>query len=261
MKKVRHHFQLFDTSEDRDVRDAFLSKWREELKGQRAFVIGNGPSLSPGDLDLIQGEVSLASNLIHLIYPQTSWRPTFVSITDPLVWQKFWHRKPAIVSPLLADTRFSRPPCPVDIIRFPQVPIFSNERLALRHKGKPFTSDLSRGYFGGFTVTYFNLQLAIWLGLNPIYLLGVDHKYGEGEASAWLPRQRSAENKISHFHSEYRREGEVVKTAPLQGMERFYRTASQVAKNLEIEIVNLTPNSMLRAFKRGELKKVLENRA
>jgi len=42
----------------------------------RAFVVGNGPSLKDTDLSLLAGEVSFATNNIHLIYPTTSWRPT-----------------------------------------------------------------------------------------------------------------------------------------------------------------------------------------
>ena len=50
----------------------------------RIFLIGNGPSLSPGFLDLLQdrGEISWAMNRIHLIYPQTKWRPTRFWWTD-----------------------------------------------------------------------------------------------------------------------------------------------------------------------------------
>ena len=42
----------------------------------RCFVIGNGISLKPADLDLIARQPSIACNRINLIYPQTRWRPT-----------------------------------------------------------------------------------------------------------------------------------------------------------------------------------------
>ena len=41
----------------------------------RAFIVGNGPSLKPWQLDRIKGEASYGVNRIHLIYPETSWRP------------------------------------------------------------------------------------------------------------------------------------------------------------------------------------------
>lgn len=51
---------------------------------KRIFVIGNGPSLTPGDLDLIarSGFDSFACNRIHLIYDKTRWRPTYWNIAD-----------------------------------------------------------------------------------------------------------------------------------------------------------------------------------
>jgi hypothetical protein len=41
----------------------------------RVFIVGNGPSLKPWQLDKIKGEVSYGVNRIHLIYPETAWRP------------------------------------------------------------------------------------------------------------------------------------------------------------------------------------------
>ncbi len=48
-----------------------------------AYVLGNGPSLTPKFLDLIIGEVSFAVKRIHLIYPLTEWRPTYYVRTEP----------------------------------------------------------------------------------------------------------------------------------------------------------------------------------
>lgn len=44
---------------------------------RRAFIVGNGPSLSKTDLSLLKGVDSFACNNIHLIYPATDWRPTY----------------------------------------------------------------------------------------------------------------------------------------------------------------------------------------
>lgn len=43
----------------------------------RCFVVGNGPSLNETDLEKLEGEVTWACNNVHLIYPSTSWRPTY----------------------------------------------------------------------------------------------------------------------------------------------------------------------------------------
>ncbi len=41
----------------------------------RAFVVGNGPSLTSAQLDKLIPEISFGANRIHLIYDQTKWRP------------------------------------------------------------------------------------------------------------------------------------------------------------------------------------------
>jgi len=44
--------------------------------------VGNGPSLNDTPLGLLEGEVSYGVNAVHLIYQQTSWRPTDLVIGD-----------------------------------------------------------------------------------------------------------------------------------------------------------------------------------
>ena len=41
-----------------------------------AYIIGNGPSLLPDNLDKLIGKPSYACNRIHLMYEYTDWRPT-----------------------------------------------------------------------------------------------------------------------------------------------------------------------------------------
>ena len=43
----------------------------------RAFIIGGGNSLARTPLDLLVDEVTFGMNMVHLIYSQTRWRPTY----------------------------------------------------------------------------------------------------------------------------------------------------------------------------------------
>jgi hypothetical protein len=49
---------------------------------EKHFIVGNGPSLQITDLDLLNGHISWGLNRIHLIYPRTTWRPTYYVKTD-----------------------------------------------------------------------------------------------------------------------------------------------------------------------------------
>ena len=48
----------------------------------RCFVVGNGQSLALTDLNLLEHEVTFGVNQCHLIYPNTTWRPTYWLCTD-----------------------------------------------------------------------------------------------------------------------------------------------------------------------------------
>ena len=62
-----------------------IEKFRNIHESEDCFIIGNGPSLRPEDLDKIHelGYCSFASNKIYNIFKSTKWRPTYVTVSDP----------------------------------------------------------------------------------------------------------------------------------------------------------------------------------
>tara|TARA_A200000159_G_C7325851_1_gene340911 strand:+ start:590 stop:1342 length:753 start_codon:yes stop_codon:yes gene_type:complete len=64
--------------------------------GKRIFLVGNGPSLNDMNLDLLENEYSIAMNRIELIYPKTTWRPTWYmfcsSNCEGSQWGDKWSR-------------------------------------------------------------------------------------------------------------------------------------------------------------------------
>ena len=78
-KKINHCFKDF-----KDIH-----------KGETMYIIGNGPSLSVTDLNLIKNSPSIAMNRISLIYEKyKSWRPKYYifcssNISNP-IWGKDW---------------------------------------------------------------------------------------------------------------------------------------------------------------------------
>ena len=60
----------------------YIRSLKNAFKGLRCFIIGNGPSLTPSDLDKIKNEVSFAANRIYYMFDKTEWRPTFYMCCD-----------------------------------------------------------------------------------------------------------------------------------------------------------------------------------
>ena len=210
-----------------------------KYEGERGFVIGNGPSLRVEDLDVLKHEITIASNKIYLIFPQTDWRPTIYSIVDRILWQKIKGE---------VEDKFSLIHIP-DNLNSTGVNKIRYWKTLLSVGKRKFSSDLSKGSYGGHTVTYDNLQIAIYLGLNPIYLIGCDHNYkGEKNVTAGIPIQQSEDQ--SHFVKNYRMPGEVVLPAAINEMNASFKCAKEAAEINNVEIYNATRGGKLEIFKR-----------
>ena len=72
-----------------------FKSYKNKHKGERVFLVANGPSLKDTDLDLIKGEVSFAMNRVSMLYDSTEWRPTYYLFSSTNVrpskpWAKQW---------------------------------------------------------------------------------------------------------------------------------------------------------------------------
>ena len=59
-----------------------LQKLKDKFKGERCFIIGNGPSLNKIDLDLLKNEYTFGVNSIFLKTRQSGFKPTFYVVED-----------------------------------------------------------------------------------------------------------------------------------------------------------------------------------
>ena len=62
-----------------------IKHFKNAHKGERCFIVCNGPSLTAQDLDKISREYSFGSNRIYNMFPYTKWRPTYYCEADPYV--------------------------------------------------------------------------------------------------------------------------------------------------------------------------------
>lgn len=239
LSQIQKLFPVAETPEQREARRRFLEEFRETFAGKRAFVIGNGPSLRAEDLNRIKDEVSFGANLISLLFPLTAWRPQLISVTDPLVWAKAPLEQVSETIPWLVDSSFSGRGLSRTIIPFRRFARLSSEYYSTRLAGQAFSPDVARGFFGGYSVTFFNLQLAFTLGLNPVYLLGVDHHYRHNR-SRYFSSAGRVENVVDHFHPDYRQKGELVNSAPVRAIERSMSSLEQVRRETGFRVVDLT---------------------
>lgn len=232
--------------------DRKLLALKDKHKGHRCFIIGNGPSLKINDLDKLKGEITFAFNKIYLAFEQTEWRPTYYVVEDTLVAKQNYD----VINNLRGFTKLF----PTYLPERTNLPRF-NDSIFYRIVGfgcvsksklsKTFNTDaLDRLYAGG-TVVYGAIQLACFMGIREIYLIGVDFSFN-------IPKQTDVENKrilisngeINHFSSEYRKPGEKWYIPDLSRQERSFREARKAMKQLGGRIYNATRGGKLEVFPR-----------
>lgn len=231
---------------------AYWASLAGKYRGCPGFVVGNGPSLTIDDLTRIFGQVSIASNKIYLAFDETPWRPNIYTVADPLVWGKIKD----IVLDLVPTVHI---PDYLDCGSSPRVipwRFLGNNEIDAGQSPR-FSDNLPLGLYGGNTVTYDNIQIAVFLGLNPIYLIGCDHYYA-GEDDKFSPGERTHASARNHFHPDYRKPGEIVNAASIPNMNMAYEAASLYCRANKIEIYNATRGGCLDVFERRDLDQVFD---
>lgn len=142
---------------------------------KRAFIIGNGPSLSKVNLDLLRNEITFASNKIFLIYDKFKWRPTYYTVEDDLV---FSQNKEKITN--LKDSIKIYPAYGMSFIGYDPESVYVKHNHDMEKFQTDCQIDLQRkGLFWLGSVVHTQIQLAIYMGIKEIYLLGVDFHFSD----------------------------------------------------------------------------------
>ncbi|RVT90587.1 hypothetical protein EOD42_23430 [Rhodovarius crocodyli] len=147
-------------------------------KGQRGFVIGNGPSLRQTDMSKLKDEITFGSNRCFLGYEDWGYAFKYWGISDRLQIEMYREEyeqgidKESIKFFPFEYLDFFKVDnaCPIPVAS----EIFFGGSNALRF---PYFAERPSMVFMAFTVTITLIQIAALMGCNPIVLVGVDHSY------------------------------------------------------------------------------------
>ena len=175
-----NHFSMFPEGRA-------LTRLKDVHKGKRCFIIGNGPSLCAHDLDMLEqsGDISFAFNRIYYIFDQTTWRPTYYISQD----NKMLAGCVEEVNKLNVRIKF----IPAELewyegIHIDGVQLFHTVNRETEKNIPDFSEDIAEWICNSKTVVYTAIQIAVYMGIREIYLIGVDH----------------------HFHTSMNAKGEIV---------------------------------------------------
>lgn len=234
--------------------DTYLQEIKGKYSGKKCFVLGNGPSLTAQDLEMLKGEVTFASNKIYRIFAKTSWRPTFLGLMDEGVAEQEGvidglngfecERKFALQEGYYIFRKLKGDVC------------FLHgwyQRKYLEHPG--FSDDLTKGVYCIATVTYMLIQIARYMGFNEIYLIGIDNKYAYSRLrDGTVVRNEGVNSYFGEENAPLPNPSTAVSTWEL---DIAYQFADSYSRKKGFRIYNATRGGFLENFERVNLDDVI----
>lgn len=240
----------------------YLSSIKNSRKGETCFVIGNGPSLQPKDLDIIDyfGIDSFGSNRIYYIFDRTNWRPTYYVSMDIYGLSEN-------ANSVIAKGNYSKflnykakkfVNAKNDSVHY----IFSYGKFKVDPyvmESSELSDDCADHVSKTATVTANAIELAIYMGYSNIYLLGVDNNYarkrlGDGE----IIEDKSM--KTSYFEGMKDGQGnpgDGFSVQTVDFMNEAYEVCKRFAEKHGVKIYNATRGGKLETYERVSFDEVM----
>ena len=250
---IRHNGGLqFEIAKVRGYRYC-LRRLYNRYRGRRCFLIGNGPSLKKMALERLKDEVTIGVNAIYKHFPQMGFTTNFLLFEDVEQTELRAHEIPRIKGPVkilsLYNAYAIKSPGP-DML-------FANvrgaDKIYWEEEAPMFSTDFAHIVYLGANVCYLGLQLAYYLGCNPVYLIGVDHSMKELRRHFPPGKMRiTAENyeliKRYHFSDNYYRIGDLIGIPHFELQEQAFGKARDVYEDNGRRVYNAGVDSLLDVF-------------
>lgn len=242
-RNVRTTLDLHDGHESRAIRDDRLvnsrhrlARLRDSHRGQRCFIVGNGPSLNKTDLSRLRNEAWFGANRIYLMEPTLGFSPTYYVCVNELVLRQCAEEIGTLKMPKFLSVNAS---ADVDL---PQESIFINSVWGKARFGYEPTQVL----WESGTVTYVSMQLAFYMGFEDVILIGVDHSFTtSGPANTEVVSDGADPN---HFSPDYFGKGFKWHLPDLESSEKGYHLARAAFEADGRRIVDATVGGALTIF-------------
>jgi hypothetical protein len=223
-----------------------LLNYKNIYAGKPILIVGNGPSLNKTVLDSFVNIPSIGMNKIDLIFSRTKWRPDIIICSNGVVIEQ-------------NKEYYSQS----------NIPIFLDfKAFFLNLKGKSinyfyignenrFLDTFSEETGWGHTVTFQALQLANFLGANPIILVGIDHNYviEKGDKNTY---QKNTKDDVNHFDPNYFGKGSIWGVPDLEGSENGYRMAKSYFESKNVQVFDATVGGKLSIFKKISIEEAIK---
>ncbi|MFN2112524.1 MAG: 6-hydroxymethylpterin diphosphokinase MptE-like protein [Anaerolineales bacterium] len=217
-----------------------IGKFQDRYRGERCFVIGNGPSLKGMDLSPLKDEFTFGMNRIYLAFKEWGFETSFLVSVNDLVVEQCWEDFQGLSLPKFFSWRSHE-------LLYPQgEPGEGTHFLYTTYTGRRFNTRIQSRFWEGATVSYVCLQLAYCMGFSEVFLIGVDHSFeAQGKANQTVV---SGGDDPNHFSPEYFGKGFRWQLPDLETSELAYRLAQESYTAGGRKIWDATVGGMLDVF-------------
>ena len=220
-----------------------IEDFKNKHKGGACVIIGNGPSLAGVNLDGIKFPTFGANKIYE--FPFT---PTYYTCVDSVMVLECipWLYEHPEFTPL---ARF-----------LPNYIPYPGAKPLNVKVGTPFSEDPAAFITLGGTVTFVQMQLALYMGFKTAYLIGVDNRYPKSSKGG-VPGSKfiATGEDPDHFGKDYFKAGRVYNRPELEALENStYPAAGYAFAHKGCEIINLGPDSALKCYKTGTIDVIFD---
>ena len=221
-------------------------------KGKRCFIVLNGPSINSHDLRALKDEYVFATNYFFKSPLCSIVAPNFYCWLDAKAFfEEGWETLLRELKEACPNAKFLFNAKSAKIIESDANTYFVYAKHISNYYGS--SNNLERVSTNYYTVAFFAMASAIYMGFSEIYVLGLDFEPGGfkhftnlGEGTECVrPDEKTLKKDVCGLHWGY------VKAQ----YESYY--IADFAKKNNCRIINLNPNSCIRAFEFGDYKDIV----
>ena len=233
---------------------SYIRGLKDIHKNQRCFIIGNGPSLQPSDLDMLKNEVCFGTNRIYYIFDKTEWRPKYyISIDNDVISKEISTIKKEEMRSKFINTsakKYRRE----DKNNIHYIYVHGKyhiRRLDIRQE--EFSDDVSKYFSETCSATCSCIELAVYMGFTEIYLIGMDHKYAQMVTKDGVKHNDTS---IQTYFSGMKN-GDKIAIAYIDNVTSSYEKCKEGADRRGVRIFNATRGGYLEVYERINLDDII----